>query len=470
VAEDRNHVTHRGQKVGRQIMLPTSRAFEIAWKGMKIRLWRSLITMSGIILAIAFLTSIWTSGVFNRALRDVPPSDELYALVQDALEAEAIAGSEARVLCAVVGEQSGPIDIEHISPALSIEHFVDGQKAFRSVALPPDPLAIHSLLGAEDGSRPDAVVLAGLPRVLSDDEVVADLKSFVESGGVLCIYGSQGLEALSGSAFEQLLPAAPKGGTFKADGSGMKPGTRAVQVLWQNHPPAEFLVTEGKPGAEPLATAGEHAVGWVQQVGKGVVAWYSVSSADADAPDVLTWFLRGRTKGSAGGGADDRTGGLALRMVSYGAGQRGKTRDMRGIWLVTLSLMVCVVGITNAMLMSVTERFREIGTMKCLGALDRFVVKLFLIESSLQGVVGSLAGAIIGFLLSFVRVLFQFHVQDVQTGEKYWLALRYFPALSLLGWMGVAVATGAMLSVVAAIYPAMRAAKMEPVQAMRVEA
>ena len=47
-------------------------------------------------------------------------------------------------------------------------------------------------------------------------------------------------------------------------------------------------------------------------------------------------------------------------------------------WLIVLSLLVCVVGITNAMLMSVTERFREIGTMKCLGALDSFIVKLFL--------------------------------------------------------------------------------------------
>jgi len=61
----------------------------------------------------------------------------------------------------------------------------------------------------------------------------------------------------------------------------------------------------------------------------------------------------------------------------------------RMTWLVSLSLVVCTVGITNSMLMSVTERFKEIGTMKCLGALNQFVVKLFMIEAFLLGVIAS---------------------------------------------------------------------------------
>ena len=63
-----------------------------------------------------------------------------------------------------------------------------------------------------------------------------------------------------------------------------------------------------------------------------------------------------------------------------------------------MSLIVCVVGIANSMLMAVTERFREIGTMKCLGALDGFVVRLFLLESGFQGFSGALIGALIGTL------------------------------------------------------------------------
>ena len=73
-----------------------------------------------------------------------------------------------------------------------------------------------------------------------------------------------------------------------------------------------------------------------------------------------------------------------------------EARAARQTWLVVMSLMVSAVGITNSMLMSVTERFREIGTMKCLGALDEFIVRIFLIESIVLGFIGSLVGALAG--------------------------------------------------------------------------
>ncbi|MBN2308938.1 MAG: FtsX-like permease family protein [Candidatus Hydrogenedentes bacterium] len=127
-------------------------------------------------------------------------------------------------------------------------------------------------------------------------------------------------------------------------------------------------------------------------------------------------------------------------------------------WLIGISLLVCVVGITNAMLMSVTERYREIGTMKCLGALDWFVVKLFLIEAMLQGVVGSLAGACIGFTAAVLAGMTQY---DGVLGSLPWGAAL----LSLTA----SVAVGGVLSVLGAVYPARRAGKMPPADAMRTE-
>lgn len=126
-------------------------------------------------------------------------------------------------------------------------------------------------------------------------------------------------------------------------------------------------------------------------------------------------------------------------------------------WLISLSLLVCVVGIANAMLMSVTERFREIGTMKCLGALDTFIVKLFLLESTFQGFAGTSAGIVIGFLLTLGLALMDYGGYVVD----------YFPVSGIAESAGYALVVGTLLSLIGAMLPAYRAAKMEPVEAMR---
>lgn len=126
-------------------------------------------------------------------------------------------------------------------------------------------------------------------------------------------------------------------------------------------------------------------------------------------------------------------------------------------WLIALSLLVCVVGIANAMLMAVTERFREIGTMKCLGALDSFIVKLFLLESTFQGVAGTTIGILIGLSMTLGLALLDY--------GSYVFA--YFPGTGILKAALLALVAGTLLSLIGAMLPAYRAAKMEPVEAMR---
>jgi len=137
------------------------------------------------------------------------------------------------------------------------------------------------------------------------------------------------------------------------------------------------------------------------------------------------------------------------------ASNRTQTR-----WLLGLALMVAFVGILNAMLMSVTERFREIGTMKCLGALDGFIIKLFLIESLFQGVVGTLVGIALGLLLSMAGMTSSYHGY----------AWKNFPALGILMAAAICLLVGVGLTVAGAVYPAWQAARMQPIEAMRVEA
>jgi len=131
----------------------------------------------------------------------------------------------------------------------------------------------------------------------------------------------------------------------------------------------------------------------------------------------------------------------------------------RQTWLVVMSLIVCTVGITNSMLMSVTERFKEIGTMKCLGALDIFIVKLFLLESGILGIIASFAGWLVGFASIWLLAL----------GGHGWAAAGGIRVAQILTTLGIGVGIGMLLTVIATIPPAIRAAKMPPAMALRTE-
>lgn len=128
-------------------------------------------------------------------------------------------------------------------------------------------------------------------------------------------------------------------------------------------------------------------------------------------------------------------------------------------WIVFLSLLTCVVGIINAQLMSVTERFREIGTLKCLGALDRFIVRIFVIEATLQGLAGGFLGALLGGLVAIVSTVISYGLATV----------TFIPWTAVFLTMVYAMCTGTLLSLAGVLYPAIVASRMQPVEAMRVD-
>ncbi len=131
----------------------------------------------------------------------------------------------------------------------------------------------------------------------------------------------------------------------------------------------------------------------------------------------------------------------------------------RQAFLVAISFLVCMVGIANAMLMAITERFREIATMKCLGATDGFILTQFLMEAGIQGAAGGAMGMLVGLLLSLAKGGWFFG------GHLVW----YFPALGLIICGLACIVAGLLLATLASIYPSWLASRMAPMEAMRVE-
>jgi len=128
-------------------------------------------------------------------------------------------------------------------------------------------------------------------------------------------------------------------------------------------------------------------------------------------------------------------------------------------WLMFVALIVTTVGITNAMLIAVYERYREIGTMKCIGAMDRHILLLFLVEALIQGVIGGVVGFILGIGGALLSTGFT-------TGFDIILKV---PITEMAIFFGGSAMLSMVLSVLATIYPAYRAAKLNPVEALSYE-
>ena len=126
------------------------------------------------------------------------------------------------------------------------------------------------------------------------------------------------------------------------------------------------------------------------------------------------------------------------------------TRFVTGI--AVISLVVAAIGIANITLVSVTERTKEIGIMKAVGATNRDTMQLFLVESVLLGTLGAVGGVPIGLAVAFAGTQFA----DV--------GFTLAP-----DWLVFAVVVGVGVGIVAGLYPAWRASKVDPIDALRYE-
>ena len=118
-----------------------------------------------------------------------------------------------------------------------------------------------------------------------------------------------------------------------------------------------------------------------------------------------------------------------------------------------IALLVGGIGIMNIMLVTVTERTREIGIKKSIGAPRREIVGQFLVEAAILSALGGLIGIALGYLLSLIL------------GKAMYDLILYPDALVTAGAFAFSVAIG----IVFGIYPAAKASGLQPVDALRAD-
>lgn len=126
--------------------------------------------------------------------------------------------------------------------------------------------------------------------------------------------------------------------------------------------------------------------------------------------------------------------------------------------IAAISLLVGGIGIMNIMLVSVTERTKEIGLRKALGATDKNIMSQFLLEAviltAIGGVIGIFLGAIFSFFVSVVLSKF--------LGIYWGFTFPFFAA-------GIGISVSSLIGLIFGIYPAHQAAKKSPIEALRYE-
>ncbi|MBM4142823.1 MAG: FtsX-like permease family protein [Lentisphaerae bacterium] len=336
------------QSIGTQRTLPLRRAVHIAVSGIRIRIGRSLVTVSGVVLGIAFLMSNLTGQI-----------------VKTAVSSERDARHKVDLMMSLVSAEMGPAGGRTLAVA-AFGQVSDVERAFLARVVAAGPAAFRAL----------GVAMQGLTPVTAD-----------------------------------------------ALGDG-----------------ASLLFVIGDAASAP-ASIGDLTRGMSARVVLDTVAGRAYAGGAA-GPEVRRAPFFGQE-------AEQQEAEMAAA---------ARQERFRITWIIAVSLMVTVVTVANALLMSVTERFREIGTMKCLGALSSFIRTLFLIESALIGMAGSVLGAITGAAFTLVIYGFTYRFGTVFGSTNYgWLLLAG----------GGAVVCGTLMAMAAAIYPARVASRMVPADALR---
>lgn len=239
-------------------------------------------------------------------------------------------------------------------------------------------------------------------------------------------------------------------------GDGVDPINQIVRIGGQDFRVGGVTVSKGGSGFNnpddaiyiPLSTAMKQVFGRTYLGSISVEA--TSSDVMAQAQDDIGYLLLNRHKLADPTKADFQIFSQS-DILSTASQVTGTITSLLG-GIAAISLLVGGIGIMNIMLVTVTERTREIGLRKALGAKKKFIIIQFLMESFILTMVGGVLGMVFGFLTSFVLA------------KVLNIAFVISPSAVLL-----AIGVSSLIGIVFGWYPARKAAALQPIEALRYE-
>jgi len=199
----------------------------------------------------------------------------------------------------------------------------------------------------------------------------------------------------------------------------------------------------------PLKTYANNFGGLIRQRSLYFVATSRTDEEFGDAVEETRFLMRARRK--LGSSEKDNFGMVTPDAITGLRDRLFGTIFLVAIAVPSIALVVGAIVIMNIMLVSVTERTKEIGIRKSLGARQMDILKQFLVEAITLSAIGGAIGTIIAWIIGKV------------------LTAVFFPTFLSIGAVIIAVSVSMLVGVMAGVFPAWKAARLDPIEALRAE-